>query len=63
VVVRIQVLVGILASFGIAFTVGPFAARALETLAEVPASTYVAAGLIPAMLVGQLITMKQRSRR
>jgi hypothetical protein len=60
---RIKIASGVLAAFGIAFIVGAFAVDAIDTLSTVPASSYAFAGLIPAMLAGQLIISRKRSRR
>jgi hypothetical protein len=37
--------------------------RTLRTLAETPPSAFVAGGLVPIMLIGQLLTTRKRSRR
>lgn len=60
---RIRIVVGILASFGIAVTLGSPTAEAVRTLSEVGPSFYIAVGLIPAMLAGQLMTLRKRGRR
>lgn len=59
----LKILAGALAAFGIAFITGSLAAHAIDTFTKVPASTYAAAGVIPAMLVGQLLITRKRSRR
>lgn len=60
---RWKIWAGLTVAFGTAMITGPLAEHAMDTLSQVPTSSYVAAGLIPAMLAGQLFTLRKRSRR